>query len=99
MGLIMANFEFLPVVLENNQIGQTEIVSSVSEAAAFLLLGWPRKKSPTHLEARVACYEARSGLVSVEYARKIFVEAAIEADIYAGEEANSAARCLYSNQS
>jgi hypothetical protein len=82
----MANLEFLPVILENNQTGRSETISSISEAAAFLLNGWPKKKSSLHLEARVACYEAQSGIVSVNAARMIFVEAAIEANIYVGEE-------------
>ncbi|MHC1549450.1 DUF982 domain-containing protein [Phyllobacterium sp. K27] len=85
-GVLMAKLEFPPVVLENSQIGRTETISSISQAAAFLLNGWPKKKSPAHLEARVACYEAQSGLVSVDAARVVFVEAAIEADIYVGQK-------------
>lgn len=85
-GVPMVNLEFLPVILENNQTGRNETISSISEAAAFLLNGWPKKRSSLHLEARVACYEAQSGIVSVSAARTIFVEAAIEANIYVGQE-------------
>ncbi|MEP7452947.1 DUF982 domain-containing protein [Phyllobacterium sp. SB3] len=82
----MVNHVFQSITLKNSQIGRMETISSIGEAEAFLLSGWPRKKSPLHLEARVACYEAQSGLVSVETARLIFVEAAIEADIFIPEE-------------
>lgn len=95
----MVNLEFLPVVLENNQTGQTETISSISEAAAFLLNGWPKKKSSLHLEARVACYEAQSGLVSIDAARLIFVEAAIEADIFVSQELPAALSSLCQNRS
>ncbi|EJM99608.1 DUF982 domain-containing protein [Phyllobacterium sp. YR531] len=82
----MVSSVFQSVTLENSQIGRVETVSSIDEAAAFLLGGWPKKKSPLHLEARVACYEAQSGLVSIEAARSIFIEAAIEANIYIQQE-------------
>ena len=78
----MVSLKFQSIVVENNQVGMIETVSSIREATAFLLTGWPRKKASLYMEARVACYEAQVGLVSVDAARLIFVEAALEADIY-----------------
>lgn len=81
----MVDLTFQSVIVENNQVGTIETVSSIREAAAFLLAGWPRKKASLYMEARVACYEAQVGLVSADTARLIFVEAALEADIYVRE--------------
>jgi hypothetical protein len=76
------NSPFQPVIVECNYPGKYETISSVREAAAFLMSGWPKKKASLYFEARVLCYEAQNGLASVDRARLGFVEAAIEADIY-----------------
>ncbi|MEP7455028.1 DUF982 domain-containing protein [Phyllobacterium sp. SB3] len=81
----MNHLTFQPVVVESNNFGRKETITSISDAAAFLLSGWPRKKASLYMEARVLCYEAQSGIASVDAARLIFVEAAIEADIYVKE--------------
>ncbi|EJM98159.1 DUF982 domain-containing protein [Phyllobacterium sp. YR531] len=81
----MGNLAFQPVIVESNLFGRNETIASIRDAAAFLLSGWPKKKASLYMEARVLCYEAQTGIGSVDAARLIFVEAAIEADIYVKE--------------
>lgn len=81
----MTNLTFQPVVVESNHFGKNETITSIRDAASFLLSGWPKKKASLYMEARVLCYEAQSVIASVEAARLVFVEAAIEADIYVKE--------------
>ena len=81
----MPDLSFQSIIVESNQLGKHETISSIRDAPAFLLSGWPRKKASLYMEARVMCYEAQSGLASVDDARLTFVEAAIEADIYVRE--------------
>jgi hypothetical protein len=81
----MTNLTFQPVIVESNLFGRNETIASIRDATSFLLSGWPKKKASLYMEARVLCYEAQSGIATVEAARHIFVEAAIEADIYVKE--------------
>ncbi|MEP7453489.1 DUF982 domain-containing protein [Phyllobacterium sp. SB3] len=81
----MNSLSFHPVIVESNHFGRNETIASIRDAAAFLLSGWPKKKAPLYMEARVLCYEAQSGIASVDAARLTFIKAAIEADIYVKE--------------
>jgi hypothetical protein len=81
---IMENIHFPAVTVETTRIGQLRNITSVTQAAAFLLSEWPGKRGRLHGLARQACLEALEGNVAGDLARTAFVDAAREADIYKG---------------
>lgn len=67
-------------------VGKTRNISSVDEAAEFLLEDWPVKRSRKLTAARQACLDAIRGKITCTVARNVFIEAAKEADIYIGQQ-------------
>ena len=78
----MENIHFPAVTVETTRIGQLRNITSVTQAAAFLLSEWPGERGRLHGLARQPCLEAIVGNVSADLARTAFVDAAKDADIY-----------------
>jgi hypothetical protein len=84
--LSMRNLPFPYVTVMTAHTGETRNISSVNEAAEFLLHDWPIKGSKKLTAARQACLDALHGKITCTKARDAFIEAAREADIYIGQK-------------
>ena len=78
----MENIHFPAVTVETTRIGQLRNITSLTQAAAFLLSEWPGERGRLHGLARQACLEAILGNVTADLARTAIVDAAKDADIY-----------------
>lgn len=82
----MENIRFeTPVIVKVDPAGTMPIYTA-KEAAAFLLNNWPGKRSPKHRAALQACSDAVSGDKPAMAARRAFVVAAREANIFVKDE-------------
>jgi hypothetical protein len=84
LGMRDLPFPYVTVMTEHT--GKTRNISSVNEAAEFLLHDWPIKSSKKLTAARQACLDALHGKITCTKARDAFIEAAREADIYIGQK-------------
>lgn len=78
----MENVHFDTVTVETDRVGQLRNITSVTEAASFLLAEWPGKRGRLHALARLACLEALERTITGDDARAAFIDAAKEAGIY-----------------
>jgi hypothetical protein len=78
----MENIHFSVVTVETSRLGQRRGITSVTQAAAFLLSEWPGERGRLHGLARQACLEALEGTITGEMARTAFIDAAKEAGIF-----------------
>lgn len=78
----MENIHFSVVTVETTRLGELRKITSVTQAAAFLLSEWPGQRGRLHGLARHACLEALEGTITGEMARTAFINAAKEAGIY-----------------
>jgi hypothetical protein len=81
----MENIHFSVVTVETSRLGQIRKITSVTQAAAFLLSEWPGNRGRLHGLARQACLEALDGTITGEMARSAFIGAAKEAGIFVRE--------------
>nr|WP_319025574.1 DUF982 domain-containing protein [Phyllobacterium calauticae] len=76
----MKNIHFPVVSVGNPKMPRH--ITSMTEAAAFLLNDWPAARGPKHARARIACVDAIEGRLSGYKARAFFIDAAKEAHIF-----------------
>lgn len=79
---LMKDRVFKEVTVMTRQIGRMRVITSIVQAAEFILNEWPEaggEKLDIAKHALVKCYE---GEMSSGVARMAFIEAAKEADIY-----------------
>ena len=70
-------------MIETAQIGCLRAISSVREAAEWLLSDWPTEgRGLAYAAALQACLDALAGKLSTDKARLAFIAAAREADIF-----------------
>jgi hypothetical protein len=82
----MRNLPFPYVTIETDHLGRVCNVSSVEEAAEYLMMYWPIKTGPKLAAARQACLDALAGTIMCTAAREAFIEAAKEAGIYVRQQ-------------
>ena len=78
----MMSQPFPPVTIESYRLGKPKNISSVTEAAEFLLMKWPLHEGQKLKAARQRCFDALDGKASAADARSAFIEAAKEAHIF-----------------
>lgn len=71
--------------IETKKVGQLRNITSVEEAAEFLLYDWPKREGPTYLAAQQSCLDALEEERSVDEAREAFITAAKAAYIFIKE--------------
>lgn len=82
----MRNLPFPYVTVLAGNVGRKRNISSIEEAAEFLLYDWPQTRGEKFAAARQACIDALDGKITCTKARDVFIEAAREADIYIGQQ-------------
>lgn len=70
------------VELELHGVGKYRMVKSTDDAALCLLNRWPTNKGAAWIKAQKACLAALERRITARRARKAFIEAAEEANIY-----------------
>ena len=78
------NFD-IPVTIETGQIGRHLTVTRTAQAASLLVDKWPAERGPKYRSALKALMDAMDQRKPVEPARKAFVAAAKEADVFVRE--------------
>lgn len=78
-----------PVTVRSDTAGATLLLRSAREASDFLLNSWPGKRSPKHRAALQACHDAISGDKPAMNARRAFVAAAREVDVFVNDKASA----------
>lgn len=78
------NFD-IPVTIEIEHTGRHLTVTRVGQAARLLTHRWPKKDGPKHLAAIQTMMVVLQRRKPISAARKAFVEAAKEADIFVRE--------------
>jgi hypothetical protein len=73
--------QFQPIRLEGPKQDEIHEITSVKEALGFLYSLWPGHTGEQKAAAEEACQRALTGDISVEQARQVFYDAAVEADI------------------
>jgi hypothetical protein len=71
----------VPVVVETETVGEFRTLSSVSEAAIFMMERWPQPHGPSYGAALQACTGSLTTAEDVESARRAFLMAAKEAGL------------------
>lgn len=71
-----------PVTIETSKLGRYQSVSSAAEAARILLEEWPVDEGEAFVAAKTLCLAVMEGAADPEEARKAFLIAAGEADVF-----------------
>lgn len=75
-------FFAVPIIVETEMVGgEFRTLSSVSEAAIFMMERWPQSRGPSYQAALQACTGPLSTAEHVENARRAFLTAAKEAGL------------------
>lgn len=74
-----------PVTFETRRLGQYRTIASAEEAAGVLLGLWPLEDGKALRKACKACLDALEGRSNPETARRAFLKAAAEADVFIRE--------------
>lgn len=74
-------FFAVPIIVETEMVGEFRTLSSVSEAAIFMMERWPETHGPSYQAALQACTGPLSTAEHVENARRAFLTAAKEAGL------------------
>lgn len=83
----MENIRFeTPITVKADPAGTPLVLRTAKEASAFLLNSWPGKRSPKHRAALQACSDAMSGEKPVMAARRAFIAAAREVNVYINDK-------------
>ncbi len=75
-----------PVTLETGVLGKYKTITSTGEAARMLLNQWPVEKGRRYSRARKTCLAVLDGTKPPSEARKAFIDAADEADLFVREQ-------------
>jgi hypothetical protein len=76
-----------PVTVKADAEGKILLLRSAKDASDFLLSSWPGKRSPKHRAALQACHDAIAGDKPAMTARRAFVAAAREVDVFVNDKA------------
>jgi len=76
-----------PVTVKAAPEGSTKLLKTVRETTDYLMDNWPGKKSPKHRAALQACHDALSGDKPAMNARRSFIAAAREVDVFVSDKA------------
>lgn len=71
-----------PVTFETMKLGQYRTIASTTEAAHVLLGQWPAVDGKAFVKARETCLAVLEGREEPDAARKAFLDAAEEADVF-----------------
>lgn len=71
-----------PVTIETLTLGRYRTVSNTAEAARVLLEEWPVDEGEAFVAAKTLCLAVMEGAADPEEARKAFLIAADEADVF-----------------
>ena len=74
-------FFAVPISIETEEVGKFRTLSSVSEAAIFMMERWPESHGPSYQAALQACTGPLTTAEDVENARRAFLMAAKEAGL------------------
>jgi hypothetical protein len=83
----MENPQFPAITVATTEVDKLQNITSVRQAAVFLVHGWPVSHGKAHVSARAACLAALDGHGSSSTARAAFIDAAKEADIFVRDSA------------
>lgn len=72
--------------IETGKIGQHRVLSTVADAAVFLMDHWPGEKTPERLAAMAACLSALGNEIPAEEAREAIVEAAKASGVFIADD-------------
>jgi hypothetical protein len=75
-----------PVAVKSDTAGTILLLRSAKEASDFLLNSWPGKRSPKHRAALQACHDAMAGDKPAMNARRAFIAAAREVDVFVNDK-------------
>nr|WP_245477415.1 MULTISPECIES: DUF982 domain-containing protein [unclassified Mesorhizobium] len=78
-----------PVTVKSGAEGTTQLLRTVREASDYLLNNWPGKRSPKHREALQACHDALAGDKPAMNARRAFIAAAREVNVFVSDKAQA----------
>ena len=76
----------IPVTVKADSAGAILTLRTARETSDFLLNKWPGKRSEKHRAALQACSDALAGDKPVMNARRAFVAAAREANVFVSEK-------------
>jgi len=76
-----------PVTVKSDAAGAIRLLRTAREASDFLLNSWPGKRSPKHRAALQACHDALAGDKPAMIARRAFIAAAREVDVFVSDKA------------
>lgn len=71
-----------PVTIETLTLGRYMMISSAAEAARVLIEEWPVDEGEAFVAAKTLCLAVMEGAADPEEARKAFLIAADEADVF-----------------
>ncbi|RRH88774.1 DUF982 domain-containing protein [Mesorhizobium tamadayense] len=84
----MENNRFeIPVTVKSATAGPNQLLRSAREASDYLLNSWPGKRTPKHREALQACHDALAGDKPAMSARRAFIAAAREVNVFVSDKA------------
>lgn len=75
-----------PVTVRSGAADTNLALNSAREASDFLLSNWAGKRTPKHRAALQACHDAIAGEKPVMNARRAFIAAAREADVFVSDK-------------
>lgn len=78
-----------PVTVRSGSDGPDMQLVSAREANDYLLNNWQGKRSPKHRAALQACHDALSGDKPAMTARRAFIAAAREVDLFVSDKARA----------
>ena len=76
-----------PVTVKAGDTGDSQLLRTVRETSDYLMNNWPGKKSPKHRAALQACHDALAGDKPAMNARRAFIAAAREVNVFVSDKA------------
>ena len=76
-----------PITVKAASAGATQLLRTAREATDYLLNSWPGKRSEKHRAALQACHDALAGDKPAMNARRAFIVAARESDVFISDKA------------
>lgn len=76
-----------PVTVKSPEAGPDRLLRTAREATDYLLNQWPGKRSQKHRDALQACHDAIAGDKPAMTARRAFIAAAREVNVFVSDKA------------
>ncbi|QPC87366.1 DUF982 domain-containing protein [Mesorhizobium sp. NBSH29] len=76
-----------PVTVKAPDTGANQLLRTAREATDYLMNSWPGKRSPKHRAALQACHDAMAGDKPAMNARRAFIAAAREVNVFISDKA------------